>query len=354
MKTIIFISNFLGNGGAGRVISILAEHFQKYGYHVIVASFPFEGYAYQLPTTIEQVTLETKPETSKIRRKILRIFSIRKVIKQFPGATVISFEYFINMETILASFGISNRLIISERNDPAQQDKNIIIKTFRNVLYSFCDKLVCQTTDAKSYFPKRIQKRSVIIPNPIAANLPDPFLGIRKKEIVNFCRIEKQKNLPLLIDAFAILLEKKSDYQLTIFGDGNENDNIIRYVNEKNMQNNVNIHKSIPNIHELIRDCAMFVSSSDYEGLSNSMIEAMGIGLPVICTDCPCGGARMVIEDGVNGLLVPVGDTEKLYLSMLRLIEDPSLAFKISRNAVAIRKTLSIEKILNEWQAIID
>lgn len=57
----------------------------------------------------------------------------------------------------------------------------------------------------------------------------------------------------------------------------------------------------------------MFVSSSDFEGISNSMLEAMGMGLPVVVTDCPVGGARMVIQDGVNGLLVPVGDTKTMY-----------------------------------------
>ena len=98
----------------------------------------------------------------------------------------------------------------------------------------------------------------------------------------------------------------------------------------------------------------MFVSSSDFEGMSNSMLEAMALGLPVVCTDCPAGGARAVINDGENGLLVPVGDSEKLYLAMKKIAVDKDLAEKLSRNAVALRENQSLEKIIEKWMEIIN
>ena len=102
------------------------------------------------------------------------------------------------------------------------------------------------------------------------------------------------------------------------------------------------------NVHEKIKDAAMFVSSSDREGISNSMLEAMAIGLPCVCTDCAGGGARMMIEDHVNGLLVPMKDVNALYLAMKEVIENPELAETMSRNAVKIKDRLRPEVICQQ------
>ena len=93
----------------------------------------------------------------------------------------------------------------------------------------------------------------------------------------------------------------------------------------------------------------MFVSTSDFEGLSNSMLEAMAIGLPCVCTDCDGGGARMMIEDHVNGLLVPKGDVNAVYKAMKEIIEDKKLAEKISINASKLKDELSVDKIVDKW-----
>jgi glycosyltransferase involved in cell wall biosynthesis len=93
----------------------------------------------------------------------------------------------------------------------------------------------------------------------------------------------------------------------------------------------------------------MFVSSSLFEGMSNSMLEAMSIGLPVVCTDCYGGGASAVIRDGENGLLVPVENAAALAEAMMRIARDPSLANRLSENAVRIKDTLAKEKICRLW-----
>jgi glycosyltransferase involved in cell wall biosynthesis len=97
----------------------------------------------------------------------------------------------------------------------------------------------------------------------------------------------------------------------------------------------------------------MYVNSSDYEGISNAMLEAMAIGMPVVCTDCPIGGASATIRDGENGLLVPVGDTEALCDAMKRIIEDAVLSASLSENAAGIRDELSIERICVKWMDLI-
>ena len=97
----------------------------------------------------------------------------------------------------------------------------------------------------------------------------------------------------------------------------------------------------------------MFVSSSDYEGLSNSMLEAMAIGLPTICTDCPCGGARMIIQNGVNGLLVPVNNQQEMTKAMESIADNKAFAFSLSLEGTKVREVLSLIKIVAEWEKII-
>lgn len=63
-------------------------------------------------------------------------------------------------------------------------------------------------------------------------------------------------------------------------------------------------------------DSKMYVLSSDFEGIPNSLLEAMSIGMPVVSTDCSPGGARLLIENGVNGLLVKTGNSGELASAM--------------------------------------
>ena len=172
----------------------------------------------------------------------------------------------------------------------------------------------------KDLFPTKIQKNSVVIGNPLSEQMPAPYFGERRKEIVNFCRLDAPKNLKLLLDAFSLLVEEYSEYQLKIYGDGPLRDEMQKYIEKLGLENNAFLLPFHENIHEIIKDAAMFVTSSDYEGLSNSLMEAMALGMPVIATDCLGGGAAALIVDGKNGFLVPRGDVQSLYRAMKRYI----------------------------------
>lgn len=351
-KKVIFITNILGNGGSGRVMATVANYLANKNYKVEVYSFLDNYDLYEVNNRINNTVIRCKSKNNQIK-KIERIFELRKIFKNNKEATIISFEYFVNMQTILGALFLDNKVIISERNDPARHGNKFFINKLRNLLYRFTDILVCQTNDAKEYFPKFIQEKSIIIPNPIMPNLPQRFTGEREKEIVTFCRIESQKNLKMMVDAFALLNQDYPEYNLSIYGNGSKKQELINYVNYIRLSDKVYFYEFTDNIHSKIIDKAMFVSSSDYEGISNSMIEAMGIGLPCVVTDCPCGGARMMIQDGENGLLVPVGNVEAFYKGMKSIIEDEQLSSKLSINAERIKESLKQEKICEIWNSLI-
>lgn len=347
-KEVIFVVNKLHGGGAERVLTLISSYLAEQDLKVTICTYSDIEEAYIINKNINYVHVKADGKC-KQSKKVKRILALRNIFKQNPNATIIAFEYFINIQTVIASLFLKNKVIVSERNDPNMLNSRKIMNILRSISYGLADILVCQTDDAKSYFNSRIQKKAVIIKNPIMSNLPNRFIGNRKKEIVTFCRLEPQKNLKMMIDAFILLSKDYGDYTLSIYGDGSEKNKLKEYVENKGISHKVNFYGFNKNIHKEILKSKMYISSSNYEGLSNSMIEAMAIGLPSVVTDCPCGGARMVIDNNQNGLLVPVGDVNSLYKGMKRIIEDKDFEELLSKNATLIRDELSVEKICSKW-----
>ena len=282
-----------------------------------------------------------------------KVIALRKYLQSHSSTTVIVFSQPSVNIVLLAADGLSNDVILSERLDPARYKKNRYMPYFVKRWYPMAKRLVFQTDSAMSFFKGEALKKSVVIPNPLNPALPPAYHGKRRKSIVSFCRITPQKNLKLLIDAYTIVCDKYPDYRLEIYGDGEGKTELLDYLNMKQLDSRVDVKPFDATLHKKILDNAMFVSSSDYEGMSNSMLEAMAIGLPTICTDCPAGGARAIIRDHENGLLVPVRNVQALANAMLEVIEDPSLAQKLSEKGAKLRDELNVETIAKRWMELL-
>ena len=347
-RDIIFVSNALANGGAARVICVLAAEFNARGKRVGIAVYnDFDG-EYALADGIQK---EYGPQGSDTATKGRRIAWLRAVAKRNSSACIIAFEYFVNMQAVIALAGLPNRLVISERNDPARVGSGKKTDWLRERLYRHADMLVCQTDEAAAYFSDKVKKTGIL--NPVKEGLPMPFVGKRRNTVVCFCRLNKQKNLEMLLRAFAIFLQTHSDWTLEIYGDGSERNSLMSLASDLGIEDKIVINHGLQDVHNYVRDAGMFVLPSDYEGLSNSMLEAMAIGMPVICTDCPCGGARMVIRDGENGLLVPVGSENMLEAAMERIADENGLAEKLGIAAADVRKKLAVGEIADEWIRVV-
>lgn len=356
-RQVLFISNFVGNGGAGRVLMELACELRRRGALVEVLSFMRWPGEYAFDEDIPVLYgphAESRPEhIGKRRLRREEAAWVREMVSRRPGAVVVSFEYFVNMVAALGCRGLPNRLVGSERNDPSREGGRFPTTHIRNVLYRELDALVCQTPEARDYFRPAVRARSLVIANPVKAGLPAPWTGRRSRRVVNFCRLEPQKNLRLLVEAFSTFLMGHPGYQLEIYGDGSERDALRAFVTDCGLGASVSIRPARQDIHEAVRDAAMFVSTSDYEGLSNSMLEAMALGLPTICTDCPCGGAHLVIRDGENGLLVPVGDRSAVIEAMGRVASDPGFAERLGEEATRVRGDYSLAAICDRWEEVL-
>ena len=284
---------------------------------------------------------------------------LRSYLQQNPDMTVIVFLQPSIPMVLLAAKGLPNKIIISERADPNRLMKKRYGKPFIEKYYTRAHVAVFQTEDAKSVYPEAVSKKGTVIFNPLKDNLPQPYHGERNRNINTFCRISNQKNLPLLVEAFSQVHNKHPEYTLRIIGDApNEEGKVVlqtldKQLNELNLKQSVILEPFMKNVHEAVIKDAMYVNSSDYEGISNAMLEAMAIGMPVICTDCPIGGAKATIKDGENGLLVPIQNAAMLAKAMNRVIEEKELADKLSRNAHLIRDELSLEAIAEKWMQLL-
>lgn len=341
---IIFVTASMAGGGSERVIAALSEQFIQWEHSVTILMTASDEVAYSLNKNIQVMPLGARTEGS-IRKRIGRIAALRKYFKTYKNSLVVSFGTETNLFCVIAAWGLKQRMILSERNDPNQ----CTYARFRNFLYHFGRAFVFQTEDAAKCFSVRVQKRGRVIPNPVFRQLPEPFMGEREKTVVAVGRLTAQKNHVLLLQAFSDFVQTEPDYRLILYGKGELDEELKEVAEKLGISDKVIFAGFKDPVLEYINRSGMYVLSSDYEGISNSLAEAMAIGLPVIATDCPIGGSKLCIEDGENGLLVPMKDRQKLCEAMHKIASDRELAGKLSRNALRIREKFAVEKIAGMW-----
>ena len=351
---ILFCIDTMTKGGAERVIANLSNMFIKNGDRVSIVTLLKRDSAYELDKKIIFDTLSIKEGKknvfSKIYHTIKNIKDMRKYIHNNNFDVVISFLPRASFYTALAMFGLKCKLIISERNDPNSIYKTNFEKFIYKKIYSFADGFVFQTKDAQKFFSKRIQDKSIVIPNPVndAFYIEKKVLK-RKKHIINVGRLTEQKNQELLIYSFSEFSEIYDDYKLYIYGEGPLRKKLEQQIKKLNLNDKVFLPGNVDNIQDKIFDASMFVFSSDYEGMPNALMEALTLGVPCVSTDCPCGGPRELITNNVDGMLVPTNDKKAMVDAMKKIIEN-DLFETFSSKSKAKMKNYKIEKINFKWE----
>ena len=316
-----------------------------------LACKPFEIAGKQAPARLARASVSSQNK--------YEIKYVRALLQAEPDLTVIAFLQPAIPITLLAARGLPNRVIISERGNPERILGKRYGRKFIKKYYGRANAAVFQTEAARGAYPENVSRIGVVIPNPLKQGLPEPYHGERTKNITTFCRFSPDKDLPTMAAAFAKLHADHSDYSLRIIGDASdEAGRVIRaeldgYFEKNGLADSVSFEPFDPEIHKKIIRDAMYVNSSYTEGLCNAMLEAMAIGMPSVCTDCPIGGARATITDGENGLLVPIRDPDALYRAMKRVVEEPGLAERLSKNASDLRIKLDADAITDEWMKLL-
>lgn len=343
-----FLTASMVGGGTERVIALLANYLVEQGHKVTIMMLADNRVEYSLNEKIEILQISSATG-GRIKERIKRIAKLRSYFSKNCNDIYLSFGTETNLFAIVASAFFRCKLILSERNDPNQCN----FKKFRDFLYFYGKYFVFQTEDARKCFSQKIQKRSVVIPNPLSEMLPEPFEGIREKTVVAVGRLEEQKNYYLLLDAFEKFSKVNKEYSLHIYGKGILLQDLELYAKKLEIEEKVKFEGFKKNVLEHIKNAGMYVLSSDHEGIPNAMLEAMAMGLPVIATDCPIGGPRMLLESEKNGILVPMNDSEAMSVAMKQIADDQDLAEKCSLEARKVRELYSIPNICDKWMEVI-
>ncbi|MEZ4508377.1 MAG: glycosyltransferase [Eubacteriales bacterium] len=349
MKKLMIVTHKMSGGGCERVIAQLLGCFARDGIECKLVTECGVPSFYDLPESVEQIylTFDKNLPASRIPRAYRKL---RKLVKQEQPDLVLAMPEKVNVWTVLFLLGTGVPVVVSERNDPHRHPENKLKRALRRIVYPFAKGFVFQTKEAAAYFPKSIRERGVVLDNPLDVNrIPARHTGERRRVVVAAGRLHEQKNFELLIRAFARFYKTHHEYSLVIYGEGPERERLVKTANRLGIAGAVELPGQSKTLLQDIADCSMFVLSSDYEGMPNVLIEAMASGLSCIATDCPIGGVRALMTDGVDGLMVPVGKERSLTDAMARLADDTELAERLGRNAMNIRTRLDETRVAAEW-----
>ncbi len=345
----------LTKGGAERVMVNLAEYFASKGHQVTIVTQYRRENEYTISPQIKRVISDIEGEEISGSRLVnfkRRFLKLRRIWKEEKPDLILSFIGKNNMMAILTSAGLSIPVAVSVRGEPGEEYYNNFLRLGAKVLFGFADGVILQTRRCFDFFPKRVKKRAVILHNPVSSTFfRERYEGEREKTIVAVGRVDGNKNHEMLIRAFAEIAGEFPGYQVIIYGEGPERERLLKLVDEVGMTGKISLPGSIDNVSDAIYKSEIFVLTSNTEGVPNTLIEAMLMGLCALSTDCPCGGPADLIRHGENGLLFPVGDTLALKEQLRLVLTDKDFAERLGKNATEIKEVFATDKVYGEWES---
>lgn len=350
---IVFLSYLHGFGGAEKQNVMLANAMEKRGHDVTLISISSNNNCYQLDDEVKYIFFPDRK--SNAFRILTRYQDIKRMLGKIKPDVTVNFWFQSAYMTAMMKKNTTGKIIYSERGDPGDKEYSGLMGIIRALVLPRIDAFVFQSKGAKTFFNLSVQSRSTIIPNPVFIRPEDyPDVNERRKAIVTVGRLHPQKNQRLLIDAFALISDQIPDYTLEIYGDGVLKEKLQKRINDLGLARRIFLKGASKHIHRLIYDASLFVLSSDYEGLPNTLLEAMALGIPCISTDCKPGGARDIIKHGYNGEIVECGNKMALAQSINNVLNDRNKMEIYRRNGINTMEKFLPKRIYDDWERYIE
>lgn len=346
---ITFVTATLTSGGSERVMSIVANKMQERGYEVEIICLNDQIVFYPINEGIKITHVEVEAGTKSLPKKL---WWFRKHIQKTQPDVVIAFMVSVYTVTLLALMGIDIPVISSVRNDPAYS--NLRKKITRKLLLPRSAHVVVQTQQIKKFFNKGIQKMTSVIYNPVNEKVFKLQPTKKENRIISVGRLYPQKDQKTMIEAFAKMSEHHPDWKLVIFGEGPERKAMEKMIQDPRfkIQDKVVLPGRSENIVDELNKSKIFCLSSIYEGMSNALVEAICVGLPIVTTKV--SGTEELIKNGENGFIVNIGDKDSMAKALTKIIEDENLQNQFAEKNKAQAIKFETNTIVNQWEDLVN
>lgn len=391
-KHIAMYIGSLRKGGAERVMVNLADYFFEQGYKVTLVTTYLAHEEYEVrhaawkvvPAGADRAELVADTEENSAwvdpeggeKNGIRRVFSallkseqkgrtynlrmrtkkLNDIWKELKPDMVLSFIGKNNIMALSTAAREGIPVVVSVRADPRMEYDSLGLKASMLATFGKAAGIIVQSEGARSYFPEYIRKKCVILPNSIDTSfIRKRYVGDREKSVVMVGRLDENKNQSMVMTAFAkATAEKYKEYKLKIYGDGPDRIKLQNLAVRLGIADRVEFRGIVRHVAEHIEKASVYVLASNQEGMPNSLIEAMALGLACISTDCPCGGPADLIQNGVNGLLTPVGDEKAMEEALKKLLSDSAFADRLGAEAMKLQEKYSPEVTNLKWKKYFD
>lgn len=350
MKKVVFFVDKLTSSGASKIISWIVNNANLEDAQISLVTYMPIADQREVGKSVNRINFSIK-ENNRVKRSLLVIKQLRSLFRKENTDLCIAFLPMECMYALTAAVGTKTKIIVCERSDPYLEKSPIV--DFARVTFRFADGAVFQTQEAMDYFPEVLQRKSVVIANP--AFKRETALYVPYKERPNEVSFSgrlfiRQKRQDVLFKAIRKVIDDGYDIILNIYGDGPDRERLESLAKEMGLSEQIYFAGNVENVEERISNSKMLVLSSDYEGIPNVVIEALQCGVPVVSTDCSPGGARLLIENGKNGYVVPREDYKSLAERIEELLQDDTKAELMSKNALEIIHQFDETSILLQWE----
>lgn len=279
------------------------------------------------------------------------------LFNNFKNKNVLIFSFQSNFFSTLISKIINSKLIIRLNTSPEKYSLSFHKKFIFKMLYGFADEIIVNSYEFKKNIKKYFNLRSYVILNPIKINHIKKKINFFKNfnglKIITIGRLTNQKDHITLLKALNLLRKThKINFKLYLIGRGYNRAMLLDYIFKNDLQKNIKLAGYKKNASDYIKSADLFILSSRYEGLPNTLIEAQAAGLPIISSNCP-SGPKEILMNGKLGDLFNSGDHKSLCKKICNYYKNKKVLNKKSMLAKKYLYRFDYQKNLEKYLVIL-